>query len=563
MVKAAISIEELREGRAAISALALAIIVLFFIAGTAFAAEKTDDLKKPSAARHGSTSRGSSVDIVSAPAGRATPIETEALDAAGEKIEKGLDSLGKRAASVLGPWIDAELWHGIRRFDLLAFFASMVVFFMIERLVAAWLHSISRRVPEERKDLLWKKILPAAIRPQISLLILLYGAYLSLFPVYARFSGDERTLVHGVASSVANAGGIFAAIWLIYGIVRAADNLMEDRLSGSPRMVEIILWRCRGPIELLIGLMLIRSIMPILEGVPNLYHVLTNLLSLVFIGSAAWLVIEVVYVASDYLVDYRLRGRSPVYIRKLQTQMQFLRRLILLLIVLVAVAASMMVFDKVRQLGASILASAGIAGVIIGFSAQRTLANLLVGLQIAITQPIRIGDIVTVEKETGTVDEINSTFAIIQTWDQKSLVVPLTYFTEKQFQNLTLSSSELLGTVVIFVDYSVPVEDIRSELHRILQGSPRWDGRSWALSVANLKENSVELTAMMSASDPGNLGNLRGEVREKLLLYLQKNFRAGLPKLRAELEIEGIGREGDGGLFRLQNASEEGLEHHS
>ncbi len=552
-----------RGRQVAITVLALALILSSFVAGRAFAAEKSNDSQK-SAAAHGSTSQGKSVDIVPAPAAKATPIETEALDAAGQKIEKGLDSLGKKMASVLGPWIEDELWHGIRRFDLLAFLTCMAVFVLIERLVSAWLRATTRRVPEDRIDLLWKKLLPSAIRPPISLLILLYGAYVSLFPVYARFSGDERALVHGVASSIANVGGTFAAIWLIYRIVRAADIFMQSRLSESPKLVDTILRRSRGPIKLLIGLMLVRSLMPIISEIPNLYHVLTNLLSLVFIGTAAWLVTEVVYIVSDYLVgDYRLKGRSPVYIRKLQTQMQFMRRLILLLIVLVAVATSMMVFDKVRQLGTSILASAGIAGVIIGFSAQRTLANLLVGLQIAITQPIRIGDIVTVEKETGTVDEINSTFAIIQTWDQKSLIVPLTYFTEKQFQNLTLSTSELLGTVSVFVDYSVPVEDIRSELHRVLQNSPFWDGRSWALGVANLKENSVELTAVMSASDPGNLGNLRAEVREKLLLFIQENFRAGLPRLRAELEIEGIGREGNGGLLRFQSASEEGLEQHS
>ena len=339
--------------------------------------------------------------------------------------------------------------------------------------------------------------------------------------------------------------GTFAVIWLVYRLVKASGLYMRKGIGQAPKLLEIILHRCRGPIQMLIALALIRTLLPALSEMPYFFSVITNILSLLFIGGAGWLATRIVYVASDYFVGiYRVQGRDPYYIRKLQTQVQFLRRLVIMLIMLVAIATGLMVFDKVRQLGASILASAGIAGVIIGVAAQRTLANLLVGLQIAITQPIRLGDIVTVEKETGTIEQIYSTFAIIQTWDQRRLIVPLTYFTEKQFQNLTLSSSELLGAVVVYVDYSVPVDAIRSELQRILRNSDYWDGRKWSLSVSHLSERSVELTAVVSATDSPSLGNLRGEVREKLLAYLQNNFPDGLPKFRAELEV-GKSRGGD------------------
>lgn len=544
--------------QAVFSLLAAALILMSLCLGTVFAAEGTDNSQKPAAGQHGSASQGKSVDTAQTPGAKTASIGTEALEAAGEKMKESADSFGKTAASVLGSWVNVELVQGIRRIDVLAFLVSLAIFFLVERLVSAWLRRVGRRAPEEAKGLPWKQPLTAAIQPPISIIILLYGTYVSLFPVYSRLPGKESSLVHAITVSLANIGGTFAAVWLVYRIVRAADLLLQSRLSESPKLVESMLRRCSGPIKLFIGLMLIRSVFPVIEEIPYLYPILTNLLSLVFVGTTAWLAAEIVYVASDYFVGgYILKGRNPLYIRKLQTQVQFLRRLVLLLIVLVAVASGMMVFDKVRQLGASILASAGIASVIIGLSAQRTLGNLIVGLQIAITQPIRIGDVVTVEKETGTVEEIKSTFAIISTWDQRSLIVPLTYFTEKQFQNLTLSSSELQGTVSIFVDYTVPVDKIRSELQSILQNSSNWDGRSGALSVANLKENSVELTAVMSASDPANLGSLRSEVREKILTFLQENFPAGLPRLRAELEIEGIGREGDGGSITLRGASEE------
>ncbi len=479
------------------------------------------------------------VVVVAPPGEKTVPIETEKIDKAGEKIGEGVDIVGKKIASVLGPWVNVKLWRGITWLKLLASLSLIALFILIERALSAWLKAAMRKNPTEEKSVLWKRLLLKAIRPPLSLLILVYGTYAGVSPLFKYFQVVEgRNVVHEMAKSLANLGGTIALIWFIYLLVRAADVLMQTRLNAFPKLADVVVKRCRGPIQILIMLVVIRSLMPVFAQVPQLYSILTNLLSLVFIATVAWLITQAVYVASEYFESaYTLKSPNPFYARKLHTQMQFLRRLMVTLIILVAVATSMMIFDKVRQLGTSILASAGIAGVIVGFSAQRTLANLLVGLQIAITQPIRIGDIVTVEKETGTIHDIASTYAIVQTWDQRSLIVPLTYFTEKLFQNLTLASSELLGTVSFFVDYSVPIEEIRAELQRILQESPNWDRRNWALSVAELKESSVELTALMSASDSESLGSLRGEVREKLLAFLQKNFPDGLPRFRAELDV--------------------------
>jgi small-conductance mechanosensitive channel len=531
---------------AVLGGFAVVILIVVLTCGAAFSAqgenkegaekaqtvEKTEDTSKTEVPK-------GNVDVAPTPNERATPIETETLDAAGEKLGKEVDAFGKKIEAVFGSWVNVKFWRGITWLKLLASALLLVVFIVIERTLSARLKATARKIPVENKSALSKKVLLEAITSPLSFLILVYGAYASISPLFKHFQDTKgRNVVHDVAENMADLGGTLAVVWLIYRLIRAVDALMQSRLTESPRLVHILIRRCRGPVQILIMLVVIRSLLPVVAGVPHLYSILTNLLSLVFIGTVAWLITQAVYVASDhFLVVARLKGRNPYYVRKIETQIQFLRRLTVTLIILVGVATGMMVFDKVRQLGTSILASAGIAGVIVGFSAQRTLANLLVGLQIAITQPIRIGDLVTVENETGTIQEINSTFAIVQTWDQRRLIIPLTYFTEKLFQNLTLSSSELLGTVALFVDYSVPVEVIRQELHRIVQESSYWDQRTWALNVANLKENSVELTALVSAQDSGKLGSLRGEVREKLLAFLQINFPQGLPRVRAELDL--------------------------
>jgi small-conductance mechanosensitive channel len=163
------------------------------------------------------------------------------------------------------------------------------------------------------------------------------------------------------------------------------------------------------------------------------------------------------------------------------------------------------------------------------------LSNLIAGIQLAITEPIRIGDAVVVEGESGNIEEITSTYVVVRIWDQRRMVLPLTYFIEHPFQNWTLSSTDLLGTVLLHVDYSVPVEELRQELQRLLEAAPLWDRRVWNLQVTDTGDRSVELRAMMSASSAGRLWDLRVQVREALLVFLRERYPQSLPKARAEL----------------------------
>jgi hypothetical protein len=181
------------------------------------------------------------------------------------------------------------------------------------------------------------------------------------------------------------------------------------------------------------------------------------------------------------------------------------------------------------------LASAGIVGLVIGFATQKTVSTVLAGLQIAITQPIRVDDVVIVENEWGRIEEITLTYVVVRLWDLRRLVVPITYFIEKPFQNWTRVSADLMGTVSIYSDYTLPVQSLREELHSILRASNLWDGRVWGLQVTGATERALELRALMSASDASSAWDLRCDVREKLVAFIQNKYPESLPRLRAEL----------------------------
>ena len=184
----------------------------------------------------------------------------------------------------------------------------------------------------------------------------------------------------------------------------------------------------------------------------------------------------------------------------------------------------------------SLLASAGVVGVILGIAAQKTLANVIAGIQLAITQPIRIDDVVIVEGEWGRIEEITLTYVVVRVWDKRRLIVPVNYFLERPFQNWTRVSADLLATVYIYADYHLPVDPVRKALYEILKESNNWDGKVWGLQVTDLTDKTMELRALMSASDSSKAWDLRCEVREKLINFIQKQFPHCLPEIRAELE---------------------------
>jgi small-conductance mechanosensitive channel len=262
-----------------------------------------------------------------------------------------------------------------------------------------------------------------------------------------------------------------------------------------------------------------------------------QIFGIAIIAVIAWVLIGLAYALSEIvLVRFDVGVRDNLRARAIYTQLNALRRVVIVAVLTIALASILMTFPRIRQLGAAILASAGIAGIVVGFAAQRTLGNLVAGLQIAFTQPLRIDDVVIVEGEWGRIEEITLTYVVVRIWDLRRLIVPITYFIEKPFQNWTRTSANILGTVFLYVDYSVPFDAIRAELTRILEGSPLWDRQVNGLQVTNVSERTIELRALVSAADAGAAWDLRCLVREKLVEFVQRSYPHALPRVRAELE---------------------------
>ena len=236
------------------------------------------------------------------------------------------------------------------------------------------------------------------------------------------------------------------------------------------------------------------------------------------------------------LAPHRLDLMDDLAARRMQTQVQILRRIAVVTVAIVTLSLMLMTFPEIRHIGISLLASAGLAGLIIGTAMKSSISNLIAGIQIALTQPIRLEDSVVVEGEWGWVEEIGTTYVIVRLWDLRRMVLPLSYFLEHPFQNWTRQSTELLGSVFLYVDYTVPVEEVRKELRRIVENNEKWRGQVCVLQVTDATANAIQLRALVDARDAGAAWDLRCEVREKLIQFLQEKYPHGLPRVRTEFQ---------------------------
>ncbi len=299
---------------------------------------------------------------------------------------------------------------------------------------------------------------------------------------------------------------------------------------------EKTLKRCKIPTLLLFLAIVFRIALPLFNLPDKIVPLVTQLFSIATIIAISWLLIRMTGLLEDYLFEkYRIDVQDNLQARKVHTQLNVMKRIIVVVIMIIAIATILMTFERVRQFGTTILASAGIIGIVVGMAAQRTIGTFIAGLQIAVTQPIRLDDVVIVENEWGRIEEITLTYVVIRIWDQRRLIVPITYFIEKPFQNWTRVNADILGTVYLYVDYSVPVEKIREYLKQILNESDLWDKKVCVLQVTNTSEKTVEIRALMSASDASKAWSLRCHVREKLVQFVQEQFPGALPKVRAEM----------------------------
>lgn len=295
--------------------------------------------------------------------------------------------------------------------------------------------------------------------------------------------------------------------------------------------------RCWAAASVAFPALFLELTLPALELPPRLDSFVGHVVDVVGTGALAWLSVKVLFAFSDLLVIRAQRHAGDRFrARALATQVEVFRRTAAVVIGIVAAGLLLMTFQRVRAVGAGILASAGVAGLVAGMAARPTLANLLAGLQIAITQPIRLEDVVIVDNQWGWVEEITTTYVVVRIWNLQRLVIPIAYFIEHSFQNWTRRTTDLIGTIHIYADYTIPVQQLRQELKRLAEANPKWDRKVCVLQVTHATERAVELRALVSAADSSTLWDLRCEVREQLIDYLQRNHPQCLPRTRAELD---------------------------
>ncbi|HVW20225.1 MAG TPA: mechanosensitive ion channel domain-containing protein [Opitutaceae bacterium] len=466
---------------------------------------------------------------------------------AAQRWSARLDWLEDRLAPVLGGWARHRTADGISGLQLV--FAALVL--LLTAGVILLLRWLGRRRPPAHPDATVQVSLLRRLRreahPPVLLAIAVLGVYAALCLACFRIPGHAGTVLAGLAWA-RTAGLIIALFWFLFRVIDVVEFELRRWTSRTTRRWDDILAA--------VGVRALRLTVPVAAAlllVPTLnlpaaaHDVLQTAASLVLIAFVGFALCQLAATAEKAVqTEYRIDVGDNLASRKIQTQIRILRKILVVVILLVTVACMLTVFAPVRALGRSILASAGVAGVVLGIAAQKSLGNILAGIQIAFTQPIRMDDVVIVEGEWGRIEEITLTYVVVAIWDLRRLVLPITYFIEKPFQNWTRATSALLGSVFFYLDYTAPIDAMRAELDRILDASPRWDRKVKVLQVTDAKDRTIEVRVLASSADSSLSWDLRCEVREKLITFLQAHHPGALPRTRVDVEGEGKGESGGG-----------------
>jgi len=296
-----------------------------------------------------------------------------------------------------------------------------------------------------------------------------------------------------------------------------------------------IFHRLQHPARWIVIFTVLLVVIPAVDIPPPYNLGLVKTLGVLWFLSLGWLMVAGVYVAEDLMLSrFDISVSDNLRARRVRTQMLLLRRLAIIFIIVVDIGLVLSVFrdSRIWQYGAGLLASAGLASLVLATAAKSTASNVFAGIQIAISEPIRIDDVVIVEGEWGKVEEISTAYVVVAIWDKRRLIVPLSYFIEKPFQNWTRTGSDLLGTSFLYTDYSVPVEELRQELNRVVEASPLWDKLVCNMQVTNLTEHTMELRCLVSSANASNLFDLRCVVREQMIAYIRDHYPEAFPRTR-------------------------------
>jgi small-conductance mechanosensitive channel len=323
---------------------------------------------------------------------------------------------------------------------------------------------------------------------------------------------------------------------IIKFIITRLFKLYAKKTDTSYSILRSILVNLGPAVAYFIPLFLFNILSPLMRMNPVYYKPIDKIFEILLTISFAGLLVRSVRILEDYIYHtYDLNKVDNLKERKVRTQIQFIRKIIVVTIIFLTIAIILLSFESMRKIGTGLLTGVGIGGIIVGFAAQSSLGNLLAGFQIAFTQPIRIDDVLVVEGEWGRVEEITLTYVVLKIWDERRLILPINYFIQKPFQNWTRTSADILGTVFLYMDHTVPIDAIREEFERLIVKSNLWDKRVKVVQVTDVREHTIEIRVLMSSSTSSNAFDLRCYIRENLITFIQKNFPGSLPRSRNEI----------------------------
>lgn len=427
------------------------------------------------------------------------------------------------------------VWGTVTPDELAAALSILAITGLFHVLAGLLIHHRARAAGKDQKETK-QHVFRASTKP-VYLLLWSFGVYFAVAPLLGKFLADA-VVARQILGKFLDAGVCLTVLWFVLRLTW----ILQARLSAwarrtNTRMDDLLvplLGRILRIIVLVVGILFV---LPILELPARYADIVAKCSSILIILAVAAIMMETVNVGEKVLLEEGdLKVADNLQARKIYTQVKLLGKVMHIAIGLCTVATILMLFQQVRHVGTSLLASAGIAGIIAGIAAQQTLANLFAGFQIALAQPIRQDDVVIVEGEWGRIEEITLTYVVVHIWDDRRMVLPLSYFIQKPFQNWTRASAQLLGSVFIWVDYSFPVEEGRTALKQIIEDNPLWDKRFWNLQVSDATEKAMQLRILATAADSSKAWDLRCRIREDFIAHMQRKYPSSLPRVRADLQ---------------------------
>jgi len=435
-----------------------------------------------------------------------------------------------------GPRTDAPILGSLTTADLCAAAIPIVLALALNILLVSLLRRQGRKAPSPAN---WRNLLRGGVFGPVYLCLWLAAVYFSSVSLLSKWlTGNTLRNANAAIDKIFTTAFLISLFWLCGKLTRVTENRLSIWAANMPsRAAKFVVPLAGRSLQALLPVVILIFAWPLLglsQRCPYVFRFYSGILT---IGVIAWILMQAIEIGERAMLDqYDIGHADNLQARKVYTQTHLLCRTSEVVIGVLAIASVLMLFPEVRHVGASMLASAGIVGIVGGIAAQKTLANFIAGFQIALAQPFRHDDVVIVEEQWGKIEEITLTYVVVRIWDERRMILPLTYFMENPFQNWTRHTSTLLGSVFLWVDYTFPLEEARNALKGIVENHPLWDKRFWNMQVTDCNEKGMQLRVLATAADSGSAWDLRCAIREQFIGFIQKYHPQCLPRVRAEID---------------------------